>query len=185
MTTEDERFNTAPCSHDFLKSCLRYNADSGELIWLDRPASSFANEAAHKNFAKRFVGKVAGAVNSSGYVNIDFCRKKQKAHRLVWFYVTGEWPQKQIDHINLTRSDNRFENLRECSYQQNQANTLLRQINTSGFKGVSLCKVTQRWRARIRINGKVKCLGRYSSRDEAHKAYADASNSAHGEFSKP
>lgn len=168
-----------------LKECLSYDPLSGDFTWLQRPKQSCQSSPAQKNLDKRFAGKKAGSMNQNGYVDISVMGRKYRAHRLAWLYMTGDWPSSQIDHINRMRSDNRFENLRECSYQQNQANTLLRRLNTSGFKGVSLCKVTQRWRARIRINGKVKCLGRHPSPEDAHKAYTTASKSVHGEFSKP
>jgi hypothetical protein len=64
-------------------------------------------------------------------------------HRLAWFYMTGEWPQHEIDHIakpNVTpeeawanKSDNRWCNLGEATRGQNMANSIKRKDNKSGM----------------------------------------------------
>ena len=46
--------------------------------------------------------------------------KPYRAHRVIWALVHGEWPEGQIDHINGVRDDNRLENLRVVTNQDNQ-----------------------------------------------------------------
>lgn len=78
-----------------------------------------------------------GTVNGQGYKQINYKGKIYLLHRLVWLFANGEWPAKNLDHINGTRSDNRIENLRLATYQDNARNQKLHSRNTSGFSGVS------------------------------------------------
>lgn len=97
-------------------------------------------------------------------------------HRLVWVYHKGTTP-KMIDHINRDTSDNRIENLRECTNAQNQYNSRRKANNRSGRKGVvrhDNCP-GKPWQAKIVVNGKVISLGYYENIDDAAKAYARAS----------
>ena len=57
----------------------------------------------------------------SGYVTIGVHGKTYRAHHLVWLYHHGVMPT-MLDHINNIRDDNRIENLRETTYQDNQRN---------------------------------------------------------------
>lgn len=49
----------------------------------------------------------------------------------------GDWPKDQLDHINGVRDDNRIENLREVTSQQNNFNRKPNSNSTSNYKGVS------------------------------------------------
>lgn len=54
-----------------------------------------------------------------------------------------------IDHKSGNGLDNRKENLRFCTYTQNQANSRLRK---DGYRGVSFLSSRNKWQARIRHN---------------------------------
>lgn len=109
--------------------------------------------------------------------------KHYLAHRIAWLYMTGVMPKNQIDHINGDQMDNRFENLREATNQQNSFNRGARITSKSGIRGVSWSKAAKKWMAMGCINGKSKYLGIYESLDDARKAYHDFSIREHGEFS--
>ena len=49
--------------------------------------------------------------------------KNLRYHRIVFALVYGEFP-KEIDHINGNKHDNRIENLRSCSSEENLENRL-------------------------------------------------------------
>lgn len=113
------------------------------------------------------IGNIAGSVNDKGYIQIGINGKQHLAHRLIWLYVKGYFPEHGIDHKNRIRHDNRWTNLREESQQCNMRNCGLRSDNTSGIKGVFFNKQVNKWQVQIQINKKVKYLGYYDNFDEA------------------
>ena len=78
----------------------------------------------------------SGSFDKDGYLIIKIKGKQYKAHRLVYAYFNGRFPPDEIDHINRVRSDNRIENLRACTRQQNIANTTKRPNPVTGVVGV-------------------------------------------------
>lgn len=88
----------------------------------------------------------------------------------------------QVDHKDRNPLNNTKENLRLCTPTQNQYNSKRHKHNTSGFKGVDFYKQSQKWRARIKINGKSIELGLYDDIADAAEAYKEAARKYHGEF---
>ena len=112
-------------------------------------------------------GSVAGHLNKLGYTEIMISGKIYKAHRLAWLYVYGYFPEHQIDHKDRNKSNNRINNLRHATHSCNMRNTGLQQNNTSGIKGVSWYKRSDKWRARIKVNNKHRHLGYFTDFSEA------------------
>jgi len=104
-------------------------------------------------------------------------------HRVIWLYVTGAWPENQIDHINGIQDDNRWENLRACTNAQNTCNRTVKKDSQTGIKGVSHDKRTGRFRAYIGHNKKRINLGFFATKQEAHARRLEFSY-LHGEFAK-
>lgn len=86
------------------------------------------------------------------------------------------------DHINGDKLDNQKCNLRSCTRSENERNKPLSSRNTSGFKGVCWNKKDKRWRAKIKVNGKIIPLGNYLKPEDAYAAYCKAALELHGEF---
>jgi len=95
----------------------------------------------------------------------------------------GYFP-KFIDHINGIKNDNRIENLREATKQNNAWNTTKTVLNTSGYKNISWNKRDKRWYVRISVEGKNKHFGGYfdinvakfvaeTMRHKYHKSFAN------------
>ena len=78
---------------------------------------------------------------------------------------------RRVDHRNHDTLDNRRCNLRPCNGGQNGANKRLFTNNTSEFKGVSLHKPTNKWRAEVTKLGARTYLGLFSTREQAAHAY--------------
>lgn len=87
-----------------------------------------------------------------------------------------------IDHINHNRLDNRYDNLRVCTTQQNSMNTGQRCNTSSGVTGVSYYAHRNTWEAYISINGKRKRLGYFKTIEEAIEARRQAEIEYYGEF---
>lgn len=150
-----------------LKEILHYDPVSGVFTWRAAPTN------------KILPGKVAGTENWIGYVHITLRRKKYLAHRLAWLYMHGNWPQYQLDHVNRIRSDNRIDNLRECSNSENHQNSGIYSNNMSGYPGVFWNKKASKWAAQIMSNGDRKFLGYFSCAESARDAYLDAKKKFH------
>jgi len=72
------------------------------------------------------IGKVLGSKQAAGYVEFRLDYKSYLAHRLAWFYIHGDWPVGEIDHINQDRTDNRISNLRDVTRSENNRNSKTR-----------------------------------------------------------
>jgi len=107
---------------------------------------------------------------------------KHLAHRLAWLYMTGSWPNSDIDHEDRDRSNNAWRNLRLATKQQNARNRTITSNNTSGVKGVSWDKEKQRFQARLGCSGKNIHVGYFSTLAEAATARHAAATEAYGEF---
>ncbi|MCK4260726.1 MAG: HNH endonuclease [Halanaerobiales bacterium] len=97
-----------------------------------------------------------------------------KSMFLHWFVVGYPLNSFEIDHINRKPLDNREKNLRRVTHSQNLQNQSIRFDNTSGYKGVSWSKRSQKWRAYITINNKEKHLGYFTKIEEAVKVREQA-----------
>lgn len=86
------------------------------------------------------------------------------------------------DHKNSNPLDNRRENLRIATRNDNARNAKKSKANTSGYKGVS--RFRDRWQASIRVNGKKFYLGHFKTPEEAHEAYCIAAKKYFGEFAR-
>lgn len=130
---------------------------------------------------RRKAGAVAGRIDHEGYRVLGVYGARYRHARLVWFYMTGRWPNGEIDHRDGDRANDRWANLRECSRQQNAANGKRRRIN--GPKGAYWSQ--NRWASYISVHGKQLYLGRFWTEIEAAQAYKNAAREHFGEFARP
>ena len=93
-----------------------------------------------------------------------------KAHNPDWD-ITDSSNNNFVDHINNNSLDNRIENLRILTNQQNQWNT--------NAKGYCWCKRSNKWRPQIMVNGKIKYLGLFTEEADARNAYLEAKEKYH------
>jgi hypothetical protein len=152
----------------------------GALIWKERPVHHFVDEWRQRIFNSRQAGSEAGAV-WNGYRMVNFKRRKLGVHRIVFLMHHGYLPA-EVDHIDGNSLNNRIENLRAATHQENTYNRGTYKNNTSGRKGVSWHKPTSKWAAGIRENGKWKHLGLFESFDAAVACRTSAELVVYGEF---
>ena len=108
-------------------------------------------------------GFLAGRVNpTTGYRDIRIDGKVYQFSRLVWVYHNGDIPENmQIDHISGNKLDNRIENLRCCTPQQNEWNKERCGVRFESGK----------WRARYTHNNQDKHIGMFDTEKKAKQAY--------------
>jgi len=151
---------------DELKSLLTYNPDTGLFF---RKVTRGSQEA----------GTVAGTPHCKGYVTISINKKNYLAHRLAWLYMTGNYPESEVDHKDRDKSNNRFSNLRSATRSENSQNVYWRVGSTSKYPGVYWKKDRFKWFARIRVEGKRLCLGYFTNEEDAAAAYDEARKGMH------
>ena len=105
-------------------------------------------------------------------------------HREVWRLAGRTIPAGQeLDHINGDPLDNRIENLRVVTHQQNSCNRKS-QCGSSRYKGACWHKAKGKWHASIMHNGKRIHLGYFANEIEAAKAYDTAARRLFGEYAR-
>ena len=146
---------------ELVRELFEYRDDN--LYWRVRPSNCVD------------MSRPAGTVTSKGHREIKVKGKEYKAHRLIWLYANGKFPDDQIDHINGDPSDNRIENLRDVTHQENQKNQKKPRTNTSGHVGVYWHKGAEKWLARIIVDGVSNHLGLFNVLEDAVEARRIAS----------
>ncbi len=149
-------------SQEVLLQLLRYEPETGKLLWKARPISEFPNERTFKSWNTRCANKEAfTATTEGGYMIGAINNNLFYAHRVIFKMVHGTEPP-QIDHINGQRPDNREVNLREATDAVNRRNAARFKNNTSGCTGVSWTERDQRWVAKIQnLDGENVILGNF------------------------
>jgi hypothetical protein len=137
----------------------------------------------------RKIGSLAGYYDkSTGYRKVEINDHSYAVHRLIHLYVTGEWPEYEIDHIDMNRENNKWENLRPATSYENQRNRTVyvnsRSQLKSQLKGIYYSQDNGKWGAKIRVNGKVIYLGQFDTGGEAYEVYKSAIARLHGEFAR-
>jgi hypothetical protein len=156
-----------------LRTIVNYDPDTGLFTWV----------SAAGRHGRYPAGSPAGFMHG-GYVCICIDGFDYRAHRLAWLWMTGAWPSSNLDHRDLNRANNRWDNLREATRSENGANRRQMKNNKSGFKGVSWYAPLGKWRAAITLNKHLRHIGYFANPAEAHAAYCAEAKRLHGEFAR-
>jgi hypothetical protein len=118
------------------------------------------------------MGMESGGKSTDGYRHVKVNGKLHRTHRLIWIMHNGDIPEGLcIDHENGIKDDNRIENLRVVTYQENQFNT--------SAKGYSWVESRNKYRSLIKVNGVQKHLGYFDLKEDAAQAYQFAKEKYH------
>jgi len=154
---------------EYLKKILHYESEIGIWTWLI-------------SLSKRIqIGQEAGTINlTTGYRQIQIDKKIYSSSSLAWFYMTGEWPINEVDHADLNRLNDVWDNLRLASRSQNGLNKHVRKDSKLGVKGVRYRKTKRKFQARFRD----KHLGYFETLEEAKIVYDKTILEYAGEFAR-
>lgn len=152
-----------PLTAERLRTVLKYDLTTG-IFWRDGAP----------------VGCLFRRRNRDSYWLVGIDGKQYYAHRLAWFYVTGEWPD-QIDHINRNGLDNRWANLRLATCSQNRVNASAQKHSRSKHRGIHRIS-SGRYRVQLQKDGKSIHVGYFASMADAVLARDVAARRVHGEF---
>lgn len=122
-------------TQEHMKEYLRYCPKTGIFIWIKKSGNNTV------------LNGRAGSIDTKGYLKIMLLGRRYLCHRLAFLYMTGDFPESHIDHINHDRSDNRWENLRQVSNGENNKNQSCYKNNKSGVTGVR--RVGPVWTSKI------------------------------------
>lgn len=148
---------------------LYYDPRTGRLFWKE-----FRNGNA-------LMGAEAGW-HEKGRRRLEIDGKVYLAHRVAYFLHTGEQPPRFLDHRDGNALNNKFSNLRPATRRENNQNRKQHSNNSTGYRGVTLCRESGKFRARAGVGGKKKTLGRFDTPEAASKVYEAFTRQQYGEF---
>lgn len=154
---------------DLIEELLKYDSESGKLLWKARPLSYFKSKRACHSWNGRYSGKEAGGLHPRGYIFVKLLGTTYAAHRLIWILHYDNIVY-NIDHIDGNPANNLIANLRDVPQKENAKNQKKSKSNTSGVTGVYWFRSCNKWGS---IIGQ-KYLGVFDSFDEAVKARRDS-----------
>jgi hypothetical protein len=105
---------------DRARELLDYNPWTGTFTWKVKRGNLRA-------------GSVAGSVNENGYRVIHIDDREYRASRLAYFMHYGEWPSRNIRHMDGNRLNDEINNLKDTTSSEINSITALRQSLKRGL----------------------------------------------------
>lgn len=148
-----------------LRELFDYDPETGVLTWL---------------VSRTRKGCRVGDVGKGGRRSTKVDGVRLLVSRIIWAWMTGEWPEHEVDHEDTDPGNDRWSNLREATHRQNLGNRKAAKHNRQGLKGVGLHKPTGLYTAACAG----KRLGYFKTPEAAHEAYVTAARETFGEFAR-
>lgn len=128
-------------TQEYLKECIDYNPDTGSWKWKISTGGGMYGDDAYHVYEDFLSTRILG--------------KKYTTNRLIWFYMTGEFPSKDVLVLtkNNIMTDLRWDNLVIGS--QSDASQKKKVSSKTGFKGVYFDKAKKNTKPRSKSVGNV------------------------------
>lgn len=127
------------------------------------------------NFARIKCKILKLQIAKDGYFVVRLCKnrsgKTHKVHQLIAMAFLGHKPcgyKLVVDHIDNNPFNNHLSNLQIITARENLSKD---KRGASKYTGVSWCKIKNKWKSAIQINGKGISLGYFTTEKEAAEAY--------------
>lgn len=153
-------------SQSQLQDLFAYDSITGALTYKVSPAKKIK------------IGDQVNSINGCGFLQVCINKKYYLVDRIIWFHQKGYVPT-TLTHINKNKLDNRISNLKEIKRSTNNVNRSLNSNNSSGHRGISWHKQTNKWRVVISINKKKIYLGGFLDINDAITAREKAEEFYH------
>lgn len=145
-----------------------YDSENGGFTWVNRRTPRQPKPGAR-----------VGGSDGRGYLMCLLLGHKFKVHQLVWLWHHKELSTSPLDHVNGIRTDNRIENLRQCSDLENLQNLAKVKSVSTGVRardnGTFYVKVVHK--------GRLIPVGTFKTHEEARAAYVNKKRELSGDFS--
>lgn len=163
----------APVTRERVLEMLRFEPETGRFYW-------HATPRCHSELH----GKEAGFAQHGGrgkyYWHIKIDSRKYKRSHLVFLVCHGRFPTPIADHRDGNSLNDRPENIREVTIQQNAMNHRKRAKRSLLPMGVKALR--GRFQARISHNKRQICIGSFATAEEASAAYTTKRKELFGEY---
>lgn len=137
----------------------------------------------HKSKFGAKEGKLAGSLTPQGYRRIKVGGRLFLAHRIAYKMHHGIDPgEKEVDHVNGEKSDNRVCNLRLATRSQNRQNVGAYANNSLGLRGVYYSKNRKGYMCSVQCEGSRAEYGPYATPEAARDVYTKHAKALFGEF---
>ena len=165
---------------------------------LDTTIEHWASIDGYSNYQVSWWGRVTNTktgrilkpgTSGPGYLFVMLSKTGKPKMHYIHKLVAREWvsnPEEKrcVDHIDGSRTNNHWENLRYATHSENQRNKRRRKDGSSLYKGVSWDKRSGKWVVRIKTGGVNKNLGLFEVEREAAEVYNKAALEHFGVFAK-
>lgn len=160
--------------YEIANELLWCDFETGKLYWKPRDRKWFTSDSDMKRWNTRYANKEAFTDDSNNtYKQGTMLGVKYLAHRIVFLLYYKRNPVGALDHKDKNGFNNNIFNLREDKdIGNNGKNRSKQKNNKTGYTGVN--KVKNRYRARIRGDGKEVHLGYRDTPEEAYELYVQA-----------
>lgn len=158
----------APLTQERLKSLLRYDKLTGVFTWIVNRGAPIR------------AGDIAGWRRPDGYLTIKIDGRKYRANRLAVLYVTGTWPDGEVDHKDTDPRNDKWRNLRDVTPRKNSQNQRhAHRDSLTGLLGVTWNASRGKYTSSIWLGDRSKYLGSFDDPNVAHKVFVEAKRKLH------